>query len=213
MTNRTDDEQVEELKRWWRENGSSVIAGVVIALVGLFAWQQWQAYQKRTAEAASAEYVTFLEQYQDEEGRAGAVARGEALIDEYGSTPYAALTGLWLASYQVEQKDYAAAAQRLEWVVSHADGEALAAVARLRLARVLLAAGKYDEALARTQPEVPGFMTQFREVRGDIEAARGNTEAATTAYRAALGAAEDPGLRGVIELKLNDLGASAEPAS
>ncbi|MEW8396328.1 MAG: tetratricopeptide repeat protein, partial [Candidatus Thiodiazotropha sp.] len=35
----TEEEQVEAIKRWWKENGTSVIAGLVIGLGGIFGWQ------------------------------------------------------------------------------------------------------------------------------------------------------------------------------
>lgn len=211
----SDDEQVEALRAWWRDNGRSVIAGVVIAIVALAGWQQWNAYKQERAESASTEYLAFRGEIQAEKPPEGTVARGETIIEEYGNTPYAALTALLLAQYHVGQDDLEQAAKRLRWVVEEGDSEPVRAVARLRLARVLSAQQKYDEALAVLDP-VPtdAFASEYQEVRGDVLAAAGRADDAIGAYRAAL-ADQDmvPQRRTIIQLKLNDLGAVAEPAA
>ena len=38
---RTEEEQVEALKSWWKENGKSLIMGVVIAVAAVFGWRGW----------------------------------------------------------------------------------------------------------------------------------------------------------------------------
>jgi predicted negative regulator of RcsB-dependent stress response len=216
VSNVADDEQVEALRRWWKENGRSVIAGVVIALVGLLGWQQWQGYQRERAEAASNEYLAFLEQIRAEDAGEGAVQRGEALLEDYGSTPYGPLTAFWLAQYHVQQNQLDQAQQRLRWALENADTEALRDLARLRLGRVLLAQEQYDEALALAQ-EVPtdaAFAPQYAELRGDALAAQGKVNEAVSAYRAALAAQDvERQQRQLIELKLNELGGAEEPVS
>ena len=46
----TDDQEVEELKRWWNENGKTVVAGLVLGLGGVFGWTTWQGYSQTRAE-------------------------------------------------------------------------------------------------------------------------------------------------------------------
>ena len=214
MSYGSDDEQVEALRRWWKENGRSVIAGVVIAAVGLLAWQQWNAYKIERADAASDEYRAFLEQIQAEQPDAGAVRRGEALLEEYGSTAYGPLTAFWLARHHVEQDQLDQAEARLRWALDEADTEAVRHLARLRLGRVLLAQEKYDEALGLLPGRSESFRAEYDELRGDLLAAKGNAAEAASAYRKAL-AGQDlaPQYRQLIELKLSDLGVAEEPVS
>ena len=51
--NLTDDEKLAELKKWWGENGGSIITGIVLGLAVLFGSKAWFAYQERNAETAS----------------------------------------------------------------------------------------------------------------------------------------------------------------
>lgn len=210
----SDDEQVEALRAWWRENGRSVIAGVVIAVVALVGWQQWNAYRQNRAEAASAEYTAFYEQILAAQPTEGVVARGEAILENYGNTPYAPLTALLLARHHVNAGELEQAAEHLRWVIAKADSKPVQAIARLRLARVLAAQQKYDEALAQLEP-VPGPLTaDFQEARGDLLSAAGRADAAIGAYRAALADQNlMPQRRAIIQLKLNDLGVAEEPTA
>lgn len=214
MSYGSDDEQVEALRRWWSENGRSVIAGVVIAVAGLVGYQQWGSYQTARAEAASDHYLAFLEQIRGEDPGEGAVSRGEALIEDYGNTPYGPLTALWLAQHHVSEGRLDAAADKLRWAAEEARSDALRRVAQVRLARVLLAQEKYDEVLALLPAQGGAFEGEAAELRGDALVGKGRTADAAAAYRSAL-AAESlaPQSRQLIELKLNDLGVAAEPVS
>lgn len=210
MSYASDEEQLEAIKRWWAENGRAVIAGVVIAIGGVAGWHQWNSYQQARAEQASAAYLSFLEQV--ETAAAEAVEQGRSLIDDYASTPYATLTAFWLARHQAQQGEHEAAAEHLRWVLDNSGNDGMRHIARLRLGRLLLGAGQHEEALAvlRTRGEA-GFGSQYQELRGDIHAARGERDAAVSAYRNAL---KDNDIssqrRSIIQLKLGDLGAAAE---
>lgn len=210
----TDDEQVEALRAWWRENGRSIIAGVVIAIVAILGWQQWNAYKQERIEAASGEYHAFREQILAQPANEGALARGEAILEKYGNTPYAPLTALLLAQYHVDQNQLDQAASQLRWVVAEAGSEPVRVIAKLRLARVLSAQEKFDDALATLKPVPESLAADYQETRGDVLTAAGRREDAVAAYRAALADQNlIPQRRAYIELKLNDLGAGQEPAA
>src|SRR5690625_2253404 len=210
----TDDEQVEALRRWWRENGRSILAGVAIAIIGLLGWQQWQAYQEQRAERASVDYQVFRSQILADPPADNALVLGEALLEDYGSTPYGPLTALLMAQYHVEHQELDEAAERLRWAANAAKGQPVAALSTLRLARVLSAQQKYDEALAVLQRMPKPLSGDYQEVRGDVLTAAGRRDDAIAAYQQAL---QDQGLipqrRALIELKLNDLGVSTEPTA
>lgn len=210
----TDEEQVEALRAWWRDNGRSIIAGVAIAVIGILGWQQWNSYQQGRIEAASGEYYAFREQILAQPVAEGALARGEAIIDKYASTPYGSLTALLLAQYYVDQDQLDEAAAQLRWVVAEAGSEPVQAIARLRLARVLSAQSKYEDALAALESVPSSLAADYQETRGDVLTAAGRLEDAVAAYRAALSDQNlIPQRRAYIELKLNDLGEGEEPAA
>ena len=69
-TNLTDEERLDLIKKWWRENGSSIITGVVLGLAVLFGGKAWFSYQETNAQTASNIYVTLM----------SALEAGDALV-------------------------------------------------------------------------------------------------------------------------------------
>lgn len=203
---RSEEEQIDQIRRWWSEYGRSVIAGVIIALVGILGWQQWNAYQDRQEMAAAAAYQALLADLGDD-NTAAAKSRAEQLQNEHENSVYAVLAAFQMAGRYVENDDLPAAAQVLRWVLEHSPEPVLQTIARLRLARVLLGSGDAGKALDVAKP-VPedGFAGPFRELLGDIHTARSERDAAIKAYRAALAAGVNTRRRGLIQAKLNDLG-------
>ena len=52
----TEEEQVAALKDWWKENGTSVITGVIAAVLIVAGWNFWQSHQKDKMSQASTVY-------------------------------------------------------------------------------------------------------------------------------------------------------------
>ncbi|MDN5850007.1 MAG: tetratricopeptide repeat protein [Nitrococcus sp.] len=209
---RSEEEQMDQIRHWWKEYGRSVFAGVIIALVGLFGWQQWQGYQDRQQLAASAAYQALIADLGDG-NTAAAQNRAEQLRSKHADSLYAVLAAFQMAHQYLSRNDLQAAAKELRWAVDHKELPAFHTIARLRLGRVLLGANEAKAALKVAQPAPKGpFAGQFQELIGDIHVAQSDQAAAIKAYRAAL-AAETAGLRrGLIQAKLNDLGSAVEPA-
>lgn len=207
----SEEEQVEAIKRWWRRNGSTVIAAVVVFLLSFAGWRFWMGQQQQEAEAASVAYEQMLSAV--ESGNAPqARQRGRALIDEYAGTPYAALASLYLARLAVEADDPDGAAAHLQAVIDNPVLEELGYMARMRLARVRLAQGDADAAMAVVGGEAPvGFAGPYAEIRGDIHLARGDRDEARAAYARALEAyTENPERRSLVQMKLDDLAVAGE---
>jgi predicted negative regulator of RcsB-dependent stress response len=206
---RTDDEQMEAIREWWAENGRSVVFGVVLGLGAIFGWRAWQAHQVERGEAAAAlfEQMTIASRT----GEDGKVREaGEQLAASYDDTPYAVFARLLQARLAAEGNDLPAAGEHLEWALEHNDVPALDREIRLRLARIRLALKDYDGALSllTAVKEPGGYEAAWHELRGDIEAARGNEEAARSAYEQALAARppNDAVDAQPLELKLEALG-------
>lgn len=200
----TEEDQAEQLKRWWKQNGTSIIAGVVLGLAIVGGYNYWQSYQKNQAEGASKLYERMMIDYSDGQAER-ALAAGRKVMDEYKNTPYAAKAALYLARINFERKDAAAAEQDLRWALENAADPATEHTARLRLGRLLLDAGKYPEVSALVAvPDYGGFESEYKELEGDLALANKDAAKARAAYERALDAlAKDSGYRQMLKAKLD----------
>ncbi|MDD5392455.1 MAG: tetratricopeptide repeat protein [Thiothrix sp.] len=201
---KTDDEKVEELKAWWKENGTSVIAGIALAIAGLFGWQYWKDYQTNTAAEASALYAQVSKV--DAAALDQALPQVQTLQNNYASTPYAATASLKMAQQYAEKGQYEQAATALHWVLDNSKEDAFKHIANIRLARVLLAMGKPDDALGLTNQTYPAaYQSLIEELKGDIYTAQKKTAEARAAYdKAILGSTG--GSTELIKMKRDSLG-------
>jgi len=198
----TEEEQVEALKRWWKENGTSVVAGVALGLAGIFGWQAWGNYQDRVGKEASMGFTQMFDALQSGDS-ASASKQAELLRLEYEGSSYAQFAALAQARLKLEEGDSAAARSQLEWVMAQAKQETLRQMAQLNLARILLSEGDYDAAAKLAQVSEGGFAGEFAVLRGDIALARGDKQAAHDAYALAMTLeVSNPDL---LQMKLDDL--------
>lgn len=203
-TYQTEEEQVEAIKKWWKENGKSVVGGIVLGFAIIGGWQGWQGYQANQGETASIVFDAMRQAVRNGE-QAEAIEDGKRLIGEYGSTAYASFAALELARLAYQRSEKAAAREHLQWVVESAPDPAISELARLRLGRLLLDMGEQDAlaGLLQAQP-LPAFAGEFAALRGDLERARGDQAAAREAYREALTAGVQNG--SLLRMKLVDVG-------
>lgn len=201
MEQYTDDERVEDLKKWWKENGGSIITGIVLGLVAIVAWQYWTSYRTGQAEQASQAYDAFIGAVQKpdiEQAR----QRSQALFADYPKSPYATLAGLQLAKLETEQGHLPEAIQRLRSAIDNADLDEIKDIARLRLVRVLIATGQAADAEQQLNRVTTASLTAEREeLRGDLAMASNDRAKARTAYAAALASSSNP----LLQLKLDNL--------
>ena len=215
--NISEQQQVEEIKKWLHENGTSILAGLVIGLSAVFGWRAWEGHQHDTAQQASAAYMQMLDNYKA--GNSGvAVLAGDDIIAKYGKTNYATFSALVLAGIKVEMGDTTAAIAHLKWAVSNAQQSELKQLAMLRLARLLLSEKKIDEALQQVEAMDPTQYVALRtELLGDLYRAKGDLVMARSAYQDALKALTKgtDSLRDSIGMKLDAVGGApvAEQAS
>ena len=201
---RTEEEQTDAIKRWLRENGLSLITGLMLGLAVLFGFKTWNEYGERQAEAASNLYMQFAAGVaQDEET---AVTAYDTLVKDFSGSEYAVLASLHMAKLRLEKDDLTAAQAHLQWAMDRARIDPLKHTARLRLARVLLSNGDVDAAdklIAGITD--PSYTVLYEELRGDIAQARNDMQAAHDAYERALAAMpEDLPGRALIEAKRDD---------
>ena len=206
--NLTDNERVEQLKVWWRENGWFLIGGVALGALALFGWNQYQAYRDHRYEEAGVLYQTV----KDAKDPVEANTVLQKMRSDFPRSAYTAQAGLLVASMLVVSAPEHAT-EELTYVMEHTKDPELGMIARLRLARVLEYQKKYDDALKTLKVDKPGkFAGRLNEVRGDVEYERGNVEEARKAYLEAMVADGSELLdRNLLQMKLNDLPAGAAP--
>ncbi len=206
---RTEEEQIEAIKKWWQENGKQTVVALVVVLGGWFGYQGYESNQRATGEAASAVYqqVLTLQNSESQEDKGQRQVLLDKLQSEYGSTVYAQFAGLFKAKDAMEAGDLAAAATELEAVKANASDEALRHLATVRLARVYVAQEKLDEALALLNADnTAAFSAEYFETKGDALRAKGDLDAARDAYSQAYVEAQRIGANNpVLKMKLDDL--------
>ena len=202
---KTDEEKAEELKAWWKENGTSVVVGVALAIAALFGWDYWKKYQIESTEAAST-------LYNESQTATDTTAAAKSMLDlqsSYPGSPYATLASLESAKTYAEQGEYDSAADALRWVLDNSKEQELKDVASLRLARVLVAAGKHDEAMKMVESGLgTAFESLLEELKGDIYAAQNKPDDARKAYDRAI-LTNKSGSTDLIKMKLDNLGKGA----
>jgi predicted negative regulator of RcsB-dependent stress response len=209
----SEAEQLEHAKSWLKANAIWIIAGIAIGAGGLGGLRWYQERRDAQAETASARYEELVDAYTRRDNVRGATLL-EELNREYAWTPYASLGTLIAARVQVEANELDKAATSLKSVMDNAKDDELKMVARLRLARVQSAQGKYDEALATLKIDKPGeFAPRLADTRGDVLLAKGDRDGALREYLAARTAESDGRVdTEMLDLKIRDLGGTPPPA-
>lgn len=213
----TDEEQIEAIKGWWDENGTSVIVGIILVLAVLFGSRYWQSAQETTAEAASDIYTQLADAVQanidleiDDAELNAALSLHDELKGNFTNTVYSRYSALIMARLYVQRNELEAAAVELQWILDNPSlgflksiDDELALTTRSRLARVVLAQGDAEAALLLLNEVEPGaFAGTFAEIEGDAYVELGRTEEAIEAYQTALNIGTNAE---VVELKLNDI--------
>jgi predicted negative regulator of RcsB-dependent stress response len=204
----TDDEQLDEVKRYVREYGPVLIIGALLGAGGLFGWRYYLNYQNERGLKAEAQFSQLESALQSGDvNKPRQIATG--LIADYPSSPYADQARLVLARMDVESGHDADAVAPLTEVMNGSKDTELRQIARLRLARVLIDAGKPDDAIKLLSEAAPGsFAGRYHEVHGDALYAKKDLPGAIAEYRAALNAADAGGVdAALVEMKMADLGA------
>ena len=208
-----EQEQIATLKSWWNKYGNLLTWLLIAALAAFSGWSAWTYYQRSQAAQAGQLY--------DEIGRA-VVAKDNARVlrgatdmrEKFSRTAYAEMAALMAAKVAFDASDLNGAKTQLQWVVENGRNDEYRALARIRLAGVLLDEKAYEEGLKVLAGDVPAaFAGAVADRRGDLLMAQNKIAEARTAYQEALqkSDAKSPG-RQLIQLKLDAIG-GANPAA
>ncbi len=200
----TEEEQVEALKKWWKENGTSTIIGATMGIAIILAWNYWQDHKKNVAEQASQTYAQLLKAL-DSDKKDSVEKLAERIHGEFKSTEYAAYTSLLQAKLKAQQGDFEAAKQILKGIASGSNKH-LSNIAKIRLVRILLATGEYEQGLQLVNSvdaeAASSYSANYDELVGDLYVALDRLDEARTSYQSALRNGHQSPL---LQLKIDDL--------
>jgi len=205
-----EQEQLANIKAWWKQYGNFVLWALIIVLAIYTAWTLWGNYQRKQAAQASQLYYEMQNAVQSNDNEKSQRIASD-MQEKFGSTIYASMTNLVAARMALDFKEADIAKRRLQWVIDNGKEKGYQAIARIRLAEILLDEKKYDEALAALSADFPKtFASIVEDRRGDIFYAQKKLDDAKRAYQAALSSADsdDPG-KALIQIKLEYLGTPA----
>jgi predicted negative regulator of RcsB-dependent stress response len=203
-----EQEQLAELKGWWRDNGTMVIAVVAAAAIAFAGWQGWRLWQAGQTQQAATLYDTLVKALQADDAK-GLRDAGGTLIESYPRTLYASMGALASARYHFDKGDLKSARAQLQWVMDRSPSDEMKDLARLRLAGVLLDDKAHDEALALLEAKhADAVAAQYAALKGDILVAKKQIPEAKAAYKLALEkvSQREGALRSSVQLRLDGLG-------
>jgi predicted negative regulator of RcsB-dependent stress response len=203
-----EQEQLAELKAWWRQHGNLIVAVLVGVALAVAGWVGWRAYSQGQAAQASVVYDGLAKAAQAGDAKALRDASG-TLVESYPRTLYASMGALVAARFYFDRNDLKNAKAQLQWVVERAPSDDFRDLARLRLAAILLDEKAYDEGLKVLEAaHGAAYAAQYAALRGDLLVAKNQAAEARAAYKLALEKAgqRDGAFRDSVRMRLEALG-------
>ncbi|MBA6061470.1 tetratricopeptide repeat protein [Pseudomonas juntendi] len=205
----TDDDDLAGVKDWWNRNGKPLLTGALLAGVVVLGWNTWHKYQNNQSQGASQLYQALLETSLTPSDQPDATKVAELagkLKSEFGGTAYAQYGSLFVAKVAVESGKLDDAAAELKGVLDKPADATLGEISRQRLARVLAAQNKAEDALKLLDGDADkAFLASREELKGDLLVQLGRASDAHSAYEKAKAALSDDAAVGGLQLKLDDL--------
>lgn len=199
----TEEEQIEAVKKFWKENGIPIIVGAALGLGGLWGWRFYNEQQLLSQEKTSDAYTVAIEQFTDNQADFTPV---QGFIDDNSESAYAIMAALQLAKEAVERKDLAEAEKQLTWASENVVETSLKDLSLVRLARVQSELEKYDVALTTLEKVVSeSFQAQVLSVKGDVQVKQEQYAAAQESYTKALELTD--GNQSLLQMKIDHLNA------
>jgi predicted negative regulator of RcsB-dependent stress response len=209
-----EQEQLDQIKHFWSKWGGLISTLLIVVFGAIAAWNGYQYWQNRQSTQAAILFDTLESAIQS--GDMPRIDQAfEDLRQKYGSTTLAAQAGLLVGKARIDRADTEGAKKSLQWVADHASDDGLKALARLRLASVLMNEKLFDQALAQlSQNFPPDFDAVAADRKGDIFVLQEKRTEAIEQYTIAYQALNDTlEYRRLVEVKLNALGVHPEPLS
>ena len=201
-----EQEQLDEFKAWWKQNGKMLTSLLVAVLVGYAAFQGWHFYQNKQSVEASTQYQELL--VVDEKDLKIIQAKSAMLMESFSGTPYAGRAALFAAKANYQANEVKSAKAQLDWAIKNAKETSVSALSSLQLANILAEEKDFEGALKLLNaPHDAGFDGLFADLKGDVLVSLGKNVEAKEAYQQALTKLELKGkFRALTQQKLESLG-------
>ena len=179
-----EEQEINQLKDWWKENGKTIIIAFILGMGGMFGWRYWQAHQAEKIAQASAQYDSLI--YSAQQDEQAKKANIEQFVQANSKTAYAVFALLDEAKKATEKQDFAAAEANLNQALTQSQDEVLTSIVALRLSAVQFQLGQLDNALT-TLNQVKGESFNARKaiLTGDIQVSKGDKVAAKNNFEQA----------------------------
>lgn len=163
----TEEQNIIELKKYWKKYGPLVTKALLIFFLAMIGTKYYQNHKAVKSEQAAIIYESVLAAIQNKDYTTLDVKANE-LIKDYNNTPYANLSRLIIAKSKIDQNKIEEAINELKIINNEKDRTAIWHIATARLARLLQAEGKIDEALFVLKNYNKNYQTMFEEIKGDL---------------------------------------------
>ena len=179
-----EEQEINQLKDWWKENSKTIIVAFILGVGGMFGWRYWQAHQAEQIAQASAQYDALI--YSAQQDEQAKKANIEQFVQANSKTAYAVFALLDEAKKATEKQDFVAAEVNLNQALTQSQDEVLTSIVALRLSAVQFQLGQLDNALT-TLNQVKGESFNARKaiLTGDIQVAKGDKVAAKNSFEQA----------------------------
>lgn len=176
-----EEQEINQLKDWWKENGKTIIVAFILGVGGMFGWRYWQAHQAEQIAQASAQYDALI--YSAQQDEQAKKANIEQFVQANSKTAYAVFALLDEAKKATEKQDFVAAEVNLNQALTQSQDEVLTSIVALRLSSVQFQLGQLDNALS-TLNQVKGESFNARKaiLTGDIQVSKGDKVAAKNSF-------------------------------
>jgi len=205
-----EQEQLDELKLWWKRYGNLIILAPSLVVILVSAWSGWKIWQRNQAQHASSVYSDLQKAARENETKKVGELAG-TILEQYSRTTYAPLAAFVSAKSHFETGDLKTAKAQLQWILANARDGNLQDIARLRLSGVLLDEKAYEEAIKVLDAKpAPDLDPLFSNARGDVLLAQGKIDEASSAFKRALDKtpAKQVAARELLQLKIDAAGAA-----
>lgn len=198
-----ENDQIDAIKRFFANYGVPLVIGLVIGVGGVFGWNYWQSHKANVLQESAQKYETINTELRS--GSEQGIAAAQKFAAETDDV-YSAMMGLELAQIAVDKGDLASAQTALSNALAKAKTVDMQDLINLRLARVQLAQGNADGAIASVA-NIKGksWQATAQDVRGDALLHKGDKAGAKAAYAQGLESEGSQSIRGILTLKLNNV--------
>ena len=205
----TEEQQVDAIKQWWKDNGNTLVIGAVVGLAGLWGWRFYNDSVVEGQEAVSQAYSDMLVEFETQ-GAEADLDNIQSFITANNESNYAVLASLLLAKEAVGKKDFTLAKTQLIQLQGKNKYAPLNPLINLRLARVELELGQLTDALSTLALiSEEGFMAKADQVKGTVYLKQGDVNNARIAFQSAIDASKgrvDP----ILQLQFDDIAIATE---